>query len=68
MAEIDGIALAARLRASQPDLPIVFVTGFATLDERLAGERVLRKPFTMSELGRATWEAIRSRRNNRASA
>ncbi len=45
MAGGDGIILASRLRARWPDLPIIFVTGFAYRDG-LQGETVLAKPFT----------------------
>ena len=47
----DGPALAARLRAEWPDLPVLFITGHADRS-RLEGEPVLAKPFTSAELGR----------------
>ena len=47
----DGPALAARLRAEWPGLPVLFVTGHADRF-RLEGEAVLAKPFTSAELGR----------------
>jgi PAS domain S-box-containing protein len=55
MPEMDGPTLALRLRERQPDLPILFLSGYAaeTLDERLS-ERIefdfLAKPFRGPEL------------------
>ncbi|TNC70891.1 PAS domain-containing protein [Rubellimicrobium roseum] len=51
MPGMDGVALAARLRAERPDLPILFMTGHAGT-RALAGEVVLRKPFSEDELSR----------------
>lgn len=50
MPEGDGRALVARLRAERPDLPVLFVSGYA---ERhgLSAQDVLAKPFTPDELG-----------------
>jgi PAS domain S-box-containing protein len=45
----DGPAVAARIRARWPGLPIVFMTGHAER-ERLAGEAILDKPFTPGQL------------------
>ena len=54
---MSGLELAERLRRDQPDLPAVFVTGYAT--EFQAGDRllpacttVLTKPFTQNTLAR----------------
>ncbi len=53
----DGPALAARLRAEWPGLPVLFVTGHADRT-RLEGEAVLAKPFTSAELGRRVLECL----------
>ena len=53
----DGPALAARLRADWPGLPILFVTGHADR-ARLEGEAVLAKPFSSAELGRCVLERL----------
>jgi CheY-like chemotaxis protein len=45
----DGPAVAARIRARWPGLPIVFMTGHAER-ERLVGEAILDKPFTGRQL------------------
>ncbi|WP_210527915.1 PAS domain S-box protein [Rubellimicrobium arenae] len=49
MPGMDGVALAVRLRAERPDLPILFMTAHAGT-RALAGEVVLRKPFTEADL------------------
>jgi CheY-like chemotaxis protein len=49
MPDIDGVTLAKMVRSYKPDLPFVFVTGYAR-DFILQGERVLAKPFTLGDL------------------
>jgi two-component system cell cycle sensor histidine kinase/response regulator CckA len=46
-----GPALARRLRSTYPDLPIIFVTGYASQCE-LQKELVLPKPFTLQAFER----------------
>ena len=46
-----GPALARRLRSTYPDLPIIFVTGYASQCE-LRKELVLPKPFTLQAFER----------------
>ncbi|MGE4049402.1 MAG: response regulator, partial [Acetobacteraceae bacterium] len=58
MARSDGLQLASRLRAEQPSVPILFVTGRADLPE-LKGEAVLQKPFTRAELAAAVLRKLR---------
>jgi signal transduction histidine kinase/CheY-like chemotaxis protein len=55
-----GIALARRLRASYPELPVLLITGYtAQLEQaRQAGLHVLAKPFNAVALSRAL-ESIR---------
>ncbi len=53
----DGIALAAAIRAIQPGLPILFMTGRAD-GKRVAGEQVLHKPFKLVELATAVADII----------
>ncbi len=48
----DGITLARAIRARHRDLPIMFITGRADSD-RVAGEIVLQKPFTVADLSQA---------------
>ena len=53
----DGPTLAARLRAERPGLPFLFVTGHPP-GPALAGEAVLRKPYTGAEFGAAVLERL----------
>lgn len=45
-----GIETASMIRATRPDLPIVFMTGFPDQIDRLHRETVLEKPFTAQKL------------------
>jgi len=66
MPRIGGIELAARLRQSHPDLPILFVTGYVeqsdALHESAAGAPVLLKPFSPDALLRAVSSAVQAAR------
>jgi PAS domain S-box-containing protein len=57
----EGLALAKRLRAERPDLPVLFMTG-GDDHEDLAGEHVLMKPFTGADLLRAIARRIQGAR------
>lgn len=52
MPGMDGPTMVARLRRDRPDLRVLFITGHSG-QHSLAGEQVLRKPFTNGELTRA---------------
>lgn len=61
-----GDALALKLRHTHPDLPILFITGFATSEEmerlaRIGGARCLAKPFVPSQLLSAVRELAAAR-------
>jgi len=63
MPRMSGDALAARLRERRPDLPVLFVSGYAPLPNALEGRvsahgGVLRKPFAPSEFARKVRETI----------
>ncbi len=60
MPGMSGSAVARRLRADRPDLPIVLVSGYSEtfLDDLPAGTQFLRKPFTTQHLASAVQEAI----------
>jgi PAS domain S-box-containing protein len=63
MPAVDGPELARRLRARRPDLPTLFVSGFAPdalVRDRLLdpGVRLLAKPFTRLELAAAVRGAL----------
>lgn len=54
--EMSGAELAGRLRAAQPDLPVLYVSGHGPDDEHRGTadtKPLLRKPFAMAELGQA---------------
>ncbi|MEM8696235.1 MAG: ATP-binding protein [Pseudomonadota bacterium] len=60
MPDMTGPELAARIADNHPELPIIFVTGYAreSFDsEQLPGHAILRKPFTIAALGQAIEEA-----------
>ena len=53
MPEMNGVELGERLRRLQPDLPILFITGFTDsvgLHGANAAGTVLQKPFKAAEL------------------
>ncbi len=60
MPGMSGSAVARKLRAERPDLPIVLVSGYSEtfLDNLPEGTRFLRKPFTTQNLAYAVQEAI----------
>ncbi len=60
MPGMSGSAVARKLRAQRPDLPIVLVSGYSEtfLDDLPEGTRFLRKPFTTHHLASAVQEAI----------
>ena len=62
MPKLGGVELARALRVRRPDLPIVFMSGFAGRDSAWAGEDallgpMLAKPFTRAGLA----DAVRRR-------
>lgn len=58
MPDSHGTELARRLRASRPNLPFLFVTGYGG-PTKLAYETVLPKPFSRRQLGEAVLRALR---------
>ena len=66
MPQMGGAELAGRLRARWPDLPVVFMSGYAEDDLYRTGsvgrsERVVQKPFNPETLARALTDAMRNR-------
>jgi CheY-like chemotaxis protein len=56
---MDGIALARALRERHPALPVLLVTGYSQAAAEAASEfPVMRKPFQLAELSRATARMI----------
>ncbi len=69
----DGISLARRVRASQPDVTIIMVTARGKLEDRLIGyengaDIYLTKPTSMEELLAAVQALSRRIRRNRSDA
>jgi signal transduction histidine kinase/ActR/RegA family two-component response regulator len=61
MPDMTGPEMVAALAKDGTNKPVIFVTGFAGEGERaaqLAGVPILRKPFTLAQLGRAIAEAL----------
>ena len=55
MPEVDGIALTSKIRASRPDLPVVFISGYSREEVPMPAEvrdhaGFLQKPFQMNQL------------------
>jgi signal transduction histidine kinase/CheY-like chemotaxis protein len=70
MPEITGPDLARAARAQRPDLPIVFITGYA--EQMLAGElelgdALVKKPFKLAELAHAIEAAREAKTSSSAS-
>jgi PAS domain S-box-containing protein len=55
---IDGLALAQRLAADRPDVPVVLTTGYAKRLDADRGFPVLRKPYNISTLARCIRQTI----------
>jgi len=60
MPEMTGPELVAKIASSHPNLPVLFVTGYAREaadDGQFSGRAVLRKPFTIAALAEAVENA-----------
>ncbi len=60
MSGMSGPTLARRVHVLRPQMPVVFISGYAE-PEGIAGEelgRLVRKPFTMSDLRKQIEDAI----------
>jgi CheY-like chemotaxis protein len=58
--ELNGLALARRIRERFPELPVLLTTGYAKALGPRPDFHVLRKPYQISALGRAVRNAIDS--------
>jgi two-component system cell cycle sensor histidine kinase/response regulator CckA len=68
MPDMSGVRLANRIRETRPELPILFMSGFASnvvgAQEALAcGTDFLQKPFTRQELEHRIRETVSNFRN-----
>jgi DNA-binding response OmpR family regulator len=68
MPQISGIGLISMIKKKLPDVPIIAITGWGEYPEAFAVEiqadKVLSKPFELSELDYAIDELISSKRHN----
>jgi len=57
--ELDGMALARRVKEEYPDVAVLLTTGYAkAANTREAGFAVLRKPYRTATLARAIRDAL----------
>lgn len=67
MPGVDGIAVIEWVKETQPELPVIVMTGFATVDTtiralRLGAEDYLLKPFSLDEIERTVENSLEKRR------
>ncbi len=62
MPGLDGIELSARIRAKQPNVKIVYITGFAAMANNTTSEndKIVSKPFHLGQLTREIDEMLKS--------
>jgi PAS domain S-box-containing protein len=65
---MDGLALAQKITAQRPELPVVLTTGYARSLDGDPGYAVLRKPYDISSLGRVIRSAIDAKSGREAGA
>jgi len=68
MPEMDGLTLSGHVRESQPDLPIVLMTGFPSVDSAVTALRMrvddyVIKPFNINQLYKLIEAKVREKRN-----
>ena len=62
MPVMNGVELANKIRAIAPEMPVLFATGYADIEEfgtELEGVMLVRKPFRMAELASKIESALR---------
>ena len=61
MPGLDGIELSNRIRARQPDVKIVYITGFAAMANNTTSDKdkVVSKPFHLGQLTREIDEMLK---------
>ena len=68
MPQISGISLISIIKKKFPDIPVIAITGWGEYPEAFAteskAEKVLSKPFELSELEKAINELISSKKQN----
>ncbi len=63
MPEMDGIELLTRVKAMQPDVPVIMLTAHGSIDSavgamKLGASDYLTKPFNRDQLRAAVWKAL----------
>jgi CheY-like chemotaxis protein len=66
--DVDGLALARRVKSRYPGIPIVLTTGYAKIFDTEPEFPVLRKPYQLAALGRAMRDALVSAKMQRSAA
>jgi len=68
MPQISGMGLISLIKKKSPDTPVIAITGWGEYPEAFAAEsqadKVLSKPFELSELDKAINELISSKKHN----
>ena len=64
--DMDGLALARRIRTEYPHIPVLLTTGYARAASQAKGFPILRKPYRLTNLSRAIRDAIESQRPARS--
>ena len=62
--EMDGLALARRIRTDYPHIPVLLTTGYAKAASQAKGFPILRKPYRLTNLSRAIRDAIETQRRS----
>ncbi len=62
--EMDGLALARRIRTDYPHIPVLLTTGYAKAANQAKGFPILRKPYRLTNLSRAIRDAIETQRKS----
>lgn len=69
MPEMDGFRLAARIREMQPDISVIFITGYADYSDdviQLYASDCLLKPVSVSRLSQAVEQTMADRTRRKA--
>jgi PAS domain S-box-containing protein len=64
--DMDGLALARRIRSDYPHIPVLLTTGYAKAASQAKGFPILRKPYRLTNLSRAIRDAIETQRGKSA--
>ena len=67
MAELDGIRFLEQLRETKPDIPVILITGYPTMQNAVSAVRLgatdyVTKPFAPEEIVRAVQGSLRPRK------